>query len=127
MENIVAKLKFANTVKRIPVPTNFEVLKQQASALVQNKPTKITYVDGDGDNVEVMDNSDLKLALQNRTTITFLVSLLDSQTPVVEEMIDTSAKVVQPEETKVGKQGKKPAGGKGMNRKALKNLIQQEL
>jgi len=47
--------------------------------------------------------------------------------PVVEEVIDTSSKVAQPEETKVGKKPKKNGGNKGLNRKALKNLIQQEL
>jgi hypothetical protein len=98
--NIVAKLKVANAniVKRIPVPSSFEALRQQAAALVQNKPVKITYVDGDGDNVEVMDNSDLDLALCNRSTITFQVTPVEgmkSVQPVVEEVIiDTSAKVM---------------------------------
>jgi hypothetical protein len=98
--NIVAKLKVANanTVKHIPVPRSFEDLRKQAAALVQNKQVKITYVDGDGDNVEVMDNSDLSLALCNRSTITFQVNPIEgmkSVQPVVEEVIiDTSTKVM---------------------------------
>ena len=65
MQSIDVKLKVvnANIVKRIPVPESFANLKSLASALIQNKPVKITYVDTDGDNVEVMDDSDLKLAL----------------------------------------------------------------
>lgn len=128
--NIVAKLRVATTniVKRIPVPASFEALRQQASALV-NKQVKITYVDADGDNVEVVDDSDLRLALHNRATITFLVTPVDAQVqPVIEEVIDTSSKPQTVEDAQVGKKGKKPAGGnKGLNRKALKNLIQQEL
>lgn len=60
------KLKVVNTniVKRILVPQSFTALKEQASALVQNKAVKITYLDSDGDNVEVVDESDLKIAFQ---------------------------------------------------------------
>lgn len=82
-----------------------------------------------------MDQSDLVLAMQGRNAITFQVSNAGvpkmqpqpvSQ-PVVEEVINTASKPSE-EEEKVGvKKGKKPGCGKGMNRKALKNLIQQEL
>jgi len=123
-----------NIVKRIPVPETYEQLTAQASALNQNRPVTITYIDADGDNVEVMDQSDLILAMQGRNAITFQVSNSSvskmqpqpvSQ-PVVEEIIKTESR--PEEEEKVGvKKGKKPGCGKGMNRKALKNLIQQEL
>lgn len=140
MQSIDVKLKVvnANIVKRIPVPESFENLKSLASALIQNKQPKITYVDTDGDNVEVMDDSDLRLALSGSNKIVFQVApfgelTMQSQAsvqPRLEEIIDTtSAKVVNEEPT--GKKGKKTGcpkdGNKGMNRKALKNLIQAEL
>jgi hypothetical protein len=67
MESINVKLKVLNAsiVKRIGVPETYNQLKQLASSLVKNKPVLITYVDTDGDNVEVMDDSDLKLALKS--------------------------------------------------------------
>lgn len=64
-KDTIVKLKVqnANIVKRIPVPANFDQLKQQASALLHNQPVMITYIDADGDNVEVIDNSDFSLSL----------------------------------------------------------------
>lgn len=85
MQSIDVKLKVvnANIVKRIAVPETYEQLKQLASSLVQNKPVMITYVDADGDNVEVMDDSDLKLALKGSNKILFQVSpFADSNEPV---------------------------------------------
>ena len=87
-----------------------------------------------------MDDSDLCLSLMQQS-ITFNVTAFEEVKqpmmqpqpkvnfvqPVVEEVIDTSSKVAQQEETKVGKKPKKNGGNKGLNRKALKNLIQQEL
>jgi len=123
-------------VKRIPLPANFEQLKQQAAALFQNKPVMITYVDSVGDTVEVVDNSDFELSVHGKSAITYNLAPFSgtsmqpqpsvSVQPVIEEVINTSAKVIE-EETKEGKKGKKAGGNKGLNRKALKNLIQQEL
>ena len=86
MQSIDVKLKVvnANIVKRIAVPESYNQLKQLASSLVQNKPVMITYVDADGDNVEVMDDSDLKLALKGSQKILFQVSpFADSDKPIL--------------------------------------------
>lgn len=133
-KSTIVKLKVTdnNIVKRIPVPDTYEQLTAQATALNQNRPVMITYIDADGDNVEVMDQSDLTLAMQGRNAITFQVSNAGApkmqpqpvSQPVVEEMIKTESRPEEEEKVE-GKKGKKP--GKGMNRKALKNLIQQEL
>jgi hypothetical protein len=54
-----------------------------AASLVQNKPAMITYVDADGDTVEVMDNSDLKLALSGTNKIVFQVApFADAEKPL---------------------------------------------
>lgn len=100
----------------------------------------ITYVDADGDTVEVIDNSDLKLALSGINKIVFQVApfadankpvqmqaqpsqpvveeVIQTNTePVVEEVIDTTSKLTGQAV------GKKPKKNGGMNRKAMKNLI----
>ncbi len=66
MQSIEVKLKVVNAdiVKRIAVPESYEQLLKLASSLVKNKPVNVTYVDDDGDNVQVLDDSDLNFALK---------------------------------------------------------------
>jgi len=66
MQSIDVKLKVVNSdiVKRIAVPESYEQLLKLSSSLVQNKPVNVTYVDSDGDNVQVLDDSDLNFAFK---------------------------------------------------------------